>query len=438
MQVLGFRFLSIKSLSFAIVVAIGCGGSDHPADVSGELPLDDATDTIAPALDSNADTDTACTPSCGNRVCGPDPVCRESCGTCTYGETCNSDGQCVAGGCVKDCSGRECGPDPVCEESCGTCTDGKTCNSDGQCVTDGCVQDCSERDCGLDPVCGEPCGSCGVGAICGTNGKCFTPTEDCNNGWCLIPSGTFLMGSPDDEPERDSHEGPVHSVTITRSFYMKQTEVTQGEWDLLIDNSPYYFDSCGADCPIEWVNWYEAVYYANALSESEDLETCYSLEGCSGTAGSESYSGRLNGCSVTFKGVACKGYRLPTEAEWEYAARAGTSGPRYGDLEEIAWHKDNSFGTIHPVATKTANAWGLNDMIGNLFEWVNDWFASDYYSTCDSGCDDPPGPDEGSKRVERGGSWYYLEKEARAAYRDKGDPAYRSRDLGFRLVRTVP
>jgi len=256
--------------------------------------------------------------------------------------------------------------------------------------------------------------------------------SDCSNGYCLIPAGTFQMGSPDSESDRQGDEGPVHSVTITRSFLMRQTEVTQLEWKSLMGNNPSYFRSCGDRCPVEGVNWYDAVSYANALSKAEGFETCYTIENCSGTAGND-----LDDCTVTFKGVSCRGYRLPTEAEWEYAARAGTAGSRYGAIDKIAWYSGNSGKGTHPIAQKAPNAWGLYDMLGNVWEWVNDWYDASYYSACSSGCTDPSGTFTGSYRVVRGGSWDVYAGVVRAAIRGSALPGRRGDDVGFRLARSV-
>ncbi|OPZ45528.1 MAG: Serine/threonine-protein kinase pkn1 [Bacteroidetes bacterium ADurb.BinA104] len=258
------------------------------------------------------------------------------------------------------------------------------------------------------------------------------------------------MGSPYDEKCRFDREGPVHSVTITRPFYMKQTEVTQKEWSTLIGNNPSEFRDCGEDCPVERVNWYDAVYYANRLSEAENLESCYRLDGCTGAVGVD-----LNNCNVFFKGLDCKGYRLPTEAEWEYATRAGTKtaywiGSNIGDvgqevcaydplgilLPEAAWYGYNSDWTTHPVGQKAANPFGLYDVHGNVSEWVYDWFGN-YDSFCAEGCEDPRGPDEGSYRVNRGGSWYSDARSVRAANRRGGVPGDRRAYLGFRVARSV-
>jgi formylglycine-generating enzyme required for sulfatase activity len=128
-------------------------------------------------------------------------------------------------------------------------------------------------------------------------------------------------------------------------------------------------------------------------------------------------------------------YRLPTEAEWEYACRAGTTGARYGDLDRIAWYGENSGNQTHPVGEKAANAWGLHDMLGNVWEWVGDWYGRDYYQQSPSV--DPSGPNNGDFRVCRGGSWSHIPLGVRAAYRSYIIPAFRFYNLGFRVARTV-
>ena len=245
------------------------------------------------------------------------------------------------------------------------------------------------------------------------------------DGFVLLEAGSFMMGSPTGEPGRSERE-VQHRVTLTRDLWMQAHEVTQGEWQALMGNNPSRFSSCGADCPVEMVNWYEAASYANAVSRSEGLEECYELSGCQESPGND-----MECSSVTPVDLSCEGYRLPTEAEWEYAARAGTTAARYcGESEscvrDIAWYSENAGSQTHPVGEKRANAWGLYDMLGNVWEWTGDWYG-DY----------PMGPTAGTGRVARGGSWNSLARYARSAYRSGSGPGYRYVSFGFRLARSA-
>ena len=387
-----------------------------------------------------------CTSKCGDRVCGPNPLCPdESCGDCEDPETCNDDGQCE---CVAKCIDRVCGPDPVCPEtSCGgDCGENKECNDQGQCE---CTSKCGDRVCGPNPLCpDESCGDCSVDKVCNRLGECIPKLEaDCTEHWCLIPAGDFAMGCSDDSCEPGdyscAHQGgyfcdqntyPVHSVTLTRSFYMKRTQVSQKEWRELIGNNPSNFNSC-ENCPVENVNWFDAVTYANRLSESEQLESCYTITGCTGSVGNV-----LDNCTVTFSSLDCKGYRLPTEAEWEYVVRAGTTGARYDDVGFIAWYGDNSESSTHPCGTKDPNGWGIHDLYGNVWEWVHDNFDHNYYSDCEAGCTDPVGPtsqkDKPSKSM-RGGSYSNPDSSMRAHHRNYSVVNTATRMIGFRLVRSA-
>ena len=214
-----------------------------------------------------------------------------------------------------------------------------------------------------------------------------------------IPAGEFLMGSTSDEAR--GSEQPVTRVRISRAFELGKHEVTQAEWEAVMGSNPSRFDECGGDCPVERVSW-------------DDVQ---------------GFIGRLN----SLEGEAR--YRLPTEAEWEYAARAGTTADRYaGDLDAIAWYDENSGGRPQPVGQKAPNAWGLHDMLGNVNEWVQDWYG-DYPG---GAVTDPGGPGSGSYRVVRGGSWFSFARSCRAPYRLIISPGYRINRLGFRLLRIVP
>ena len=251
-------------------------------------------------------------------------------------------------------------------------------------------------------------------------GLFFVETVPPPEGFVLIPAGSFLMGSPSSELGRDRDERQ-HEVDITHSFYMQTHEVTQGEWQALMGNNPSHFSSCGSDCPVENVTWYEALAYANALSDSEGLQECYVLLNCLGRPGNQME------CEDVSLNSDC-GYRLPTEAEWEYAAKAGSRTAFYNGEQmpdDIAWYDANSNRRTHPVGEKAPNSWGLYDMSGNVWEWCWDRYEErDRYEEGD--------------RIGRGGSWLESAENVRSSLRGGGRPYDYDFNIGFRLVRSVP
>ncbi|MCX6875711.1 MAG: SUMF1/EgtB/PvdO family nonheme iron enzyme [Verrucomicrobia bacterium] len=204
---------------------------------------------------------------------------------------------------------------------------------------------------------------------------------------CGIPAGKFTMG------EREGR----HEVTLSKAFWLGRTPVTQAQWEAVMRNNPSHFK--GRDLPVEQVNWDDASEFCKKLNA---------------------------------KALSPAGWKfaLPTEAQWEYACRAGTTGDYAGSLDEMAWYWSNSGGTTHPVATKKPNAWGLHDMHGNVWEWCADWYAA--YSS--DAATDPTGSNTGSARVLRGGGWNYDSSNCTSAYRNDGYPSYWFYSYGFRVV----
>ena len=237
----------------------------------------------------------------------------------------------------------------------------------------------------------------------------------------FIPPGTFRMGSPTNEVDRLDWEGPQTDVTISRGYWMGKYEVTEGEYLAVMGSNPSFFSTKNGfaedlNLPVETVSWYDATNYRALLTQQERA------------------AGRIGTNSV---------YRLPTEAEWEYACRGWTSTRfSYGDdlgytnLTNYAWYGDNSGGTTHPVGQKLPNAWGLYDMHGNVWECCQDWF-----DTYPGGIAvDPQGPATGSSRVIRGGDWNYWRNwlnsvgDCRSAGRISIDPVNWLSSIGFRVL----
>jgi formylglycine-generating enzyme required for sulfatase activity len=237
-----------------------------------------------------------------------------------------------------------------------------------------------------------------------------------------IEGGAFQMGSDyiehdEDGNEANSHERPIHFVTV-KSFYMSKYEVTQKEWKEIMGNNPSYFK--GDNLPVEQVSWRDAIEYCNKRSLKEGLTPAYSGAGdkikCNWNA---------------------TGYRLPTEAEWEYAAKGGNKDhliSKYSgsnDADAVAWYDENSGNKTHPVGTKSPNCLGLYDMSGNVWEWCWDW--GEKYSK--KAQINPVGASVGANRVIRGGSWYDDDLFLRSACRGREDPYYQNGRIGFRVVR---
>lgn len=266
-------------------------------------------------------------------------------------------------------------------------------------------------------------------------------------GWRLLHAGTFEMGSPTDEPCREM--GPakenLHAVTLTRNLEIATTETTQAEFRSLMGYNPSLFASCGDDCPVENVSWYEAAAYCNALSKLAGRTPCYVCSGAGDLLTCDTAAAfAVQGKTI----VDCPGYRLPTEAEWEFAYRAGTSTAFYNgtiqsctgkdpNADRIAWYLQNSQSSTHPVRGKEPNAAGIHDMAGNVPEWCHDWYTA---GLTYSPVDDPVGPsapDTGTGRVKRGGTWGDVAAYARAARRAFGPPHTKNDANGFRCARSV-
>jgi len=256
-----------------------------------------------------------------------------------------------------------------------------------------------------------------------------------------VPGGSFQMG--DTAGDGDKDERPVHTVTLS-TFSIGKYEVTQGLYAQVMWNTPS--TSRGANLPVEHVTWYDAVEFCNKLSEMEGLQPVYAIYNRSPAEGYPIESARV------IAGWSKNGYRLPTEAQWEYAAKGGNGSPgNYpysgsNNADEVAWCGVNS-GDIdlawvfsdnptrtRPVGTKKPNRLGIYDMSGNVWEWCWDWYGT-YPSTAQT---DPTGASSGSDRVWRGGSWIDRAEWVRSAFRSASSPSFQLSDIGFRLVRPVP
>ncbi len=235
-----------------------------------------------------------------------------------------------------------------------------------------------------------------------------------------IPAGVFMMGSPEGEERRRDVEGPMHQVRIS-AFECMRYLVTRRFYLEVMGKDPGWPERDADERPVNKITWYDAIEFCNRLSERERLTPCYRRDG--------------DGDTVTWD-YGADGYRLLTEAEWEYACRAGTTtrwsfGGDEEELEEYAWFSSNSDSRPQPVGKKKPNPWGFHDMHGNVFEWCWDWFEP--YS--EDPQVDPVGPLEGRYRVLRGGAFGYGAWDLRSAGRDWSRPELRDRSFGFRCAR---
>ncbi len=365
-------------------------GTDYDSDgLSNADEVAAGTDVRDPDTDGDGTQD-------GADECALDPA-KADAGACGCGEPevdVDGDGVCGADLCVGDDAAGDPDGDGLCSDLDACPLDAPKDDDDGDGVCD--ADDLCE---GYD-VLGDSDGD----GVCGSDlGKVV-----------LIPAGNFTMGcvAGRDDIAIGCFEQtvPAHTVVLTRTFWMMEAEVTQFQYAAVMGSNPSYFS--GSTLPVEQVSWNDAVLFADLVSASNGLTPCGSGNP-----------------------YACDGWRLPTEAEWEYAARGGEDFEYAGSsiVGDVSWYANNS-GSTHDVCTKARNGFGLCDMSGNVWEWTSDRYGV-YPSTSSV---DPTGPASGSSRARRGGSYFHDAVYSQVAYRSSGDSGLRYSNLGFRLVRSVP
>ena len=250
-----------------------------------------------------------------------------------------------------------------------------------------------------------------------------------------IPGGRFYMGSHDSDEYLRHNEHPQHRVIIPSNIFIGVYPVTQKQFQESMEFNPSTASE-DENCPVDGVSWFSAVEFCNKMSEAEGLQPYYTLKAVRRRANNS-----IESANVSLAGG--DGYRLPTEAEWEYACRAGSITPWcFGDqvleVAEYAWFYDNSAMETHPVGQRKPNAWGLYDMHGNVMEWCYDWYNESHYQQYVEGdTENPTGPDEGQVKVLRGGAWQFGAEATRCAYRNSSAPEAFAAVIGFRVCRNA-
>ena len=250
-----------------------------------------------------------------------------------------------------------------------------------------------------------------------------TTNTDFSYDMILVPSGSFLMGSPEDEQGRNEDLETQHEVQLTHDIYLGTYAVTKELFTSLMGYDPSG-NECGSQCPMTMINWYEVAALANIMSEIEGLTPCFTCDG----------EGDLITCDFAISDpYQCNGYRMPTESEWEYAARAGEYHLYSGSnvAADVGWYWDNT-STLQAVGQLQPNAWGFYDMTGNIFEWC--WDLQFPYP---EGPVTDPVSTQGEYPVFRGGGWHSGENVLRVAARYRYGEDYRADDVGVRLARTI-